>query len=77
MEFTKHLVLSLESTEIESWLASDSDSAIADQETTAVQRPRRRITRGVIRKIYAKLIVSGLSNYRMACELSLFLFRSK
>lgn len=55
MEFTKHLVLSLESTEIESWLASDSDSAISD----VVPRPRRRITRGVIRKIYTKLIVSG------------------
>lgn len=55
MEFTKHLVVSLEATEIQSWLASDSDPAI--DLTDDVERSRRRIPKKVIRKIYVKLIV--------------------
>lgn len=59
MEFTKHLAVCLESTEIQSWLASDSDPSIDSGELANVERSRRRISKGIIRKIYAKLIVSG------------------
>lgn len=60
MEFTKHLVVSLEANEIQSWLASDSDPAI--DPTDDIERSRRRIPRAVIRKIYAKLVASDIDN---------------